>query len=202
MKENREKTGTQMRTALTIAGSDSSGGAGIQADLKTMTVNGVYGMSVVTALTAQNTTGVRSVMAVTPEFLEEQMDCVFTDIRPDAVKIGMLPSAALMRAVAGKLREYGAERIVLDPVMVATSGSRLMEEDAVQVMKEELFPLADVITPNLPEAEVLAGQKIMTEQEMAEAAEKIGRKCRTAVQRTSEPCLPTEGYIFRQPFSR
>ena len=146
-----------------------------------MTVNGVYGMSVVTALTAQNTTGVRSVMAVTPEFLEEQMDCVFTDIRPDAVKIGMLPSAALMRAVAGKLREYGAERIVLDPVMVATSGSRLMEEDAVQVMKEELFPLADVITPNLPEAEVLAGQKIMTEQEMEEAAEKIGRNCRTAV---------------------
>ena len=181
MEENRKKTGTQMRTALTIAGSDSSGGAGIQADLKTMTVNGVYGMSVVTALTAQNTTGVRSVMAVTPEFLEEQMDCVFTDIRPDAVKIGMLPSAALMRAVAGKLREYGAERIVLDPVMVATSGSRLMEEDAVQVMKEELFPLADVITPNLPEAEVLAGRKILTEQEMEEAAEKIGRSCRTAV---------------------
>ena len=181
MEENRKKTGTQMRTALTIAGSDSSGGAGIQADLKTMTVNGVYGMSVVTALTAQNTTGVRSVMAVTPEFLEEQMDCVFTDIRPDAVKIGMLPSAALMRAVAGKLREYGAERIVLDPVMVATSGSRLMEEDAVQVMKEELFPLADVITPNLPEAEVLAGRKIRTEQEMEEAAEKIGRSCRTAV---------------------
>ena len=164
MEENRKKTGTQMRTALTIAGSDSSGGAGIQADLKTMTVNGVYGMSVVTALTAQNTTGVRSVMAVTPEFLEEQMDCVFTDIRPDAVKIGMLPSAALMRAVAGKLREYGAERIVLDPVMVATSGSRLMEEDAVQVMKEELFPLANVITPNLTEAEVLAGRKILTEQ--------------------------------------
>ncbi|HIX77825.1 MAG TPA: bifunctional hydroxymethylpyrimidine kinase/phosphomethylpyrimidine kinase [Candidatus Fusicatenibacter merdavium] len=170
-----------MKTALTIAGSDSSGGAGIQADIKTMTVNGVYAMSVITALTAQNTTGVRSVMNVTPEFLEEQMDCVFTDLRPDAVKIGMLPSAELMRAVAGKLREYGAVRIVVDPVMVATSGSRLMEEDAVQVMKEELFPLADVITPNLPEAEVLSGRTIVTEQEMEDAAAWIGQTCRTAV---------------------
>ena len=181
MEQNSEMPGKKMKTALTIAGSDSSGGAGIQADIKTMTVNGVYAMSVITALTAQNTTGVRSVMNVTPEFLEEQMDCVFTDIRPDAVKIGMLPSAELMRAVAGKLREYGAIRIVVDPVMVATSGSRLMEEDAVQVMKEELFPLADVITPNLPEAEVLSGRTIVTEQEMEDAAAWIGQTCRTAV---------------------
>ncbi len=181
MEQNSEMPGKKMKTALTIAGSDSSGGAGIQADIKTMTVNGVYAMSVITALTAQNTTGVRSVMNVTPEFLEEQMDCVFTDLRPDAVKIGMLPSAELMRAVAGKLREYGAIRIVVDPVMVATSGSRLMEEDAVQVMKEELFPLADVITPNLPEAEVLSGRTIVTEQEMEDAAAWIGQTCRTAV---------------------
>ena len=181
MEQNSEMPGKKMKTALTIAGSDSSGGAGIQADIKTMTVNGVYAMSVITALTAQNTTGVRSVMNVTPEFLEEQMDCVFTDIHPDAVKIGMLPSAELMRAVAGKLREYGAVRIVVDPVMVATSGSRLMEEDAVQVMKEELFPLADVITPNLPEAEVLSGRTIVTEQEMEDAAAWIGQTCRTAV---------------------
>lgn len=181
MEQNSEMPGKKMKTALTIAGSDSSGGAGIQADIKTMTVNGVYAMSVITALTAQNTTGVRSVMNVTLEFLEEQMDCVFTDIRPDAVKIGMLPSAELMRAVAGKLREYGAVRIVVDPVMVATSGSRLMEEDAVQVMKEELFPLADVITPNLPEAEVLSGRTIVTEQEMEDAAAWIGQTCRTAV---------------------
>ena len=181
MEQNSEMPGKKMKTALTIAGSDSSGGAGIQADIKTMTVNGVYAMSVITALTAQNTTGVRSVMNVTPEFLEEQMDCVFTDLRPDAVKIGMLPSAELMRAVAGKLREYGAVRIVVDPVMVATSGSRLMEEDAVQVMKEELFPLADVITPTLPEAEVLSGRTIVTEQEMEDAAAWIGQTCRTAV---------------------
>ena len=170
-----------MKTALTIAGSDSSGGAGIQADMKTMMANGVYAMSAVTALTAQNTTGVAGILESSPEFLGQQLDCIFTDIRPDAVKIGMLPSAALMRAVAGKLREYGAIRIVVDPVMVATSGSRLMEEDAVQVMKEELFPLADVITPNLPEAEVLSGRTIVTEQEMEDAAAWIGQTCRTAV---------------------
>lgn len=170
-----------MRTALTIAGSDSSGGAGIQADLKTMTVNGVFGMSAITALTAQNTVGVKSVMEVTPEFLAEQMDCVFTDIRPDAVKIGMLPSVELIRVAAAKLREYHAENIVVDPVMVATSGSRLMKENAVQVMMEELFPLACVITPNLPEAEALSGKNIESEQEMEEAADEIGRRCCTAV---------------------
>ena len=171
----------KMRTALTIAGSDSSGGAGIQADIKTMTVNGVYAMSAVTALTAQNTVGVKAIMEVSPEFLEEQLDCIFTDIRPDAVKIGMLSSAALMRTVARKLKEYQAENIVVDPVMVSTSGSRLMAEEAVQVMKEEICPLADVITPNLPEAEVLVGRTIVTEQEMEEAAAEISRVCRTAV---------------------
>lgn len=171
----------KMRTALTIAGSDSSGGAGIQADIKTMTVNGVYAMSAVTALTAQNTVGVKAIMEASPEFLEEQLDCIFTDIRPDAVKIGMLSSAALMRTVARKLKEYHAENIVVDPVMVSTSGSRLMAEEAVQVMKEEICPLADVITPNLPEAEVLVGRTIVTEQEMEEAAAEISRVCRTAV---------------------
>ena len=171
----------KMRTALTIAGSDSSGGAGIQADIKTMTVNGVYAMSAVTALTAQNTVGVKAIMEASPEFLEEQLDCIFTDIRPDAVKIGMLSSAALMRTVARKLKEYQAENIVVDPVMVSTSGSRLMAEEAVQVMKEEICPLADVITPNLPEAEVLVGRTIVTEQEMEEAAAEISRVCRTAV---------------------
>ena len=181
MEENRKKTGTQMRTALTIAGSDSSGGAGIQADLKTMTVNGVYGMSVVTALTAQNTTGVRSVMAVTPEFLEEQMDCVFTDIRPDAVKIGMVSSTGLIKVIAEKLVQYRAENIVLDPVMVATSGASLISEEAVSELKSSLLPVADVITPNIPEAEVLSGLKLCSNKDMEKAAEQIGKEYGCAV---------------------
>ena len=145
-----------MRTALTIAGSDSSGGAGIQADIKTMTANGVFAMSAVTALTAQNTTGVKDIMEVSPAFLKEQLDCVFTDIRPDAVKIGMVSSSELIRAIAEKLKEYKAENIVVDPVMVATSGARLISEDAVETLKECLFPEADILTPNIPEAEVLS----------------------------------------------
>ena len=145
-----------MKTALTIAGSDSSGGAGIQADIKTMTVNGVFAMSAVTALTAQNTTGVTGIMEVSPEFLKEQLDCVFTDIRPDAVKIGMVSSPGLIEAIADKLKEYGAENIVVDPVMVATSGARLISQDAVEVLKKRLLPMADVLTPNIPEAEILA----------------------------------------------
>ena len=139
-----------MKTALTIAGSDSSGGAGIQADLKTMTMNGVYAMSAITALTAQNTTGVRDIFNVTPNFLSEELDAVFTDIRPDAVKIGMVSDSGLITAIAGKLRRYQAEHIVLDPVMVATSGARLIQEDAVRTLKEELIPLAELITPNIP----------------------------------------------------
>lgn len=162
-----------MKTTLTIAGSDSSGGAGIQADLKTMTAHGVYGISAVTALTAQNTTGVYGIMEVSPEFLGSQLDCIFTDIFPDAVKIGMLSSGEIMKTVAEKLSQYGAGHVVLDPVMVSTSGSRLMAEDAAEVMQEKLFPLAEVITPNIPEAEVLSGMEIRDASDMERAAKKL-----------------------------
>ena len=170
-----------MKTALTIAGSDSSGGAGIQADIKTMTVNGVFAMSAVTALTAQNTVGVRDIMEVTPEFLAEQIDSVFEDIRPDAVKIGMVSSTDLIRVIGEKLREYHAENVVLDPVMVATSGARLISEDATGALAEWLFPAADILTPNIPEAEVISGMKITSEEEMREAAKQIGEKYGCAV---------------------
>ncbi len=170
-----------MRTALTIAGSDSSGGAGIQADIKTMTANGVFAMSVVTALTAQNTTGVKDIMEVSPAFLKEQLDCVFTDIRPDAVKIGMVSSSELIRAIADKLKEYRAENIVVDPVMVATSGARLISEDAVETLKECLLPEADILTPNIPEAEVLSGMRICTEEDMICAGQKISETYHLAV---------------------
>lgn len=163
-----------MRTALTIAGSDSSGGAGIQADIKTMMANGVYAMSAVTALTAQNTTGVADILEVTPEFLGEQLDCVFSDIRPDAVKIGMVSSAGLIRKIGEKLRQYQASNVVVDPVMVSTSGSRLMREDAARVLQEELFPLASLLTPNIPEGEVLAEMTIRGSRDMEEAAKRIG----------------------------
>ena len=162
-----------MKTAITIAGSDCSGGAGIQADLKTMQANGVYGMSAICALTAQNTTGVTGIMDVTPEFLEKQIDACFTDIRPDAVKTGMVSSIELIKVIATKLKEYKAENIVVDPVMVATSGARLISEDAIDTLKEELLPMATVITPNIPEAEVLSGMTIETEDDMIKAAEKI-----------------------------
>ena len=163
----------EMKKVLTIAGSDCSGGAGIQADLKTMAANGVYGMSAVMALTAQNTTGVQGIMEVTPEFAGQQIDSIFTDIRPDAVKIGMLSSGEIIHVVAEKLKEYQAEHIVLDPVMVSTSGHRLIQKDAEQSLKKELFPLAELITPNIPEAEVLSGRKIKNAQDMESAAEKI-----------------------------
>ena len=162
-----------MRTALSIAGSDSSGGAGIQADLKTMTMNGVFAMSAVTALTAQNTTGVRSVMEATPAFLADELDAVFEDIRPDAVKNGMVSSSALIRVIAQKLRQYEAEHIVVDPVMVATSGARLLAEEALQTLKTELLPLAEVVTPNIPEAEILADRTITNAGEMRDAAKCI-----------------------------
>lgn len=170
-----------MRTALTIAGSDSSGGAGIQADIKTMTANGVFAMSAVTALTAQNTTGVKDIMEVSPAFLKEQLDCVFTDIRPDAVKIGMVSSSELIRAIADKLKEYRAENIVVDPVMVATSGARLISEDAVETLKECLLPEADILTPNIPETEVLSGMRICTEEDMICAGQKISETYHLAV---------------------
>ena len=170
-----------MRTALTIAGSDSSGGAGIQADIKTMTANGVFAMSAITALTAQNTTGVAGIMEVSPEFLKEQIDCIFTDIRPDAVKIGMVSSAELITAIAEKLTEYHAENIVVDPVMAATSGAKLISDDAIDTLKERLLPMADVLTPNIPEAEVLSDMEVRTEEDMIKAAEKISENYHCAV---------------------
>lgn len=159
-----------MRTALTIAGSDSGGGAGIQADIKTMISNGVYAMSAITALTAQNTTGVTAIMEVTPEFLREQMDCIFTDIYPDAVKIGMVSSSALIETIADKLIEYDAKNIVVDPVMVATSGSKLISDEAIDTLKKRLLPIACVLTPNIPEAEVLSEMEIKTTDDMIKAA--------------------------------
>ncbi|SEQ95506.1 hydroxymethylpyrimidine/phosphomethylpyrimidine kinase [Lachnospiraceae bacterium NE2001] len=170
-----------MNTALTIAGSDSSGGAGIQADLKTMTANGVYGMSAITALTAQNTTGVTGIMDVTPEFLEKQIDAIFTDIFPDAVKTGMVSSTELIHVIADKLKQYNASNIVVDPVMVATSGAKLISDDAIETLKECLLPLATVITPNIPEAEVLSDMKIESEEDMEKAAKAIYEKFGCAV---------------------
>lgn len=169
------------KTALTVAGSDCSGGAGIQADLKTMTVNGVYAMSVVTALTAQNTTGVRAIMEVAPQFLKAQLDAVFEDIRPDAVKIGMVSSQALIEAISERLAFYKAENIVVDPVMVATSGARLMQEDALDALCRRVFPLARVITPNIPEAEILSEMRIAGREDMQRSACRIAEKFRCAV---------------------
>lgn len=162
-----------MNTALTIAGSDSCGGAGIQADIKTMTTNGVYAMSAITALTAQNTCGVTGIMEVTPEFLGQQLDAIFTDITPDAVKTGMVASVGLIEMIAEKLEQYQAKNIVVDPVMVATSGARLISEEAVQVLQNKMFPLATLITPNIPEAQVLSGMEINSEEQMEAAAKKI-----------------------------
>ena len=162
-----------MKTALSIAGSDSSGGAGIQADLKAMTMNGVFAMTAITALTAQNTTGVQGIFEVTPEFLAQQLDAVFTDIRPDAVKIGMVSSPALIETIGERLRHYQAQNIVLDPVMVATSGARLIQPQAVETLTRVLMPLALLTTPNIPEAELLAGCTIDSPAAMEQAAKTI-----------------------------
>ncbi|MGO4972546.1 bifunctional hydroxymethylpyrimidine kinase/phosphomethylpyrimidine kinase [[Clostridium] aminophilum] len=170
-----------MKTALTIAGSDCSGGAGIQADIKTMTMNGVYAMSAITALTAQNTTGVKAIQESTPDFLKQQIDAVFEDIYPDAVKIGMVSSSELICVIADRLRHYDARNIVVDPVMVATSGSSLLKTDAVMTMTEKLLPVAALVTPNIPEAEVLSGTTIHTKDDMLAAARKIGESCSCAV---------------------
>ena len=164
----------EKRAVLSIAGSDCSGGAGIQADLKTMTMNGVFAMSAITALTAQNTIGVQGIFEVSPAFLGMQIDSIFTDIRPHAVKIGMVSSVELIEKIAEKLKEYQAENIVIDPVMVATSGSALMKNNAVSALAEKLLPLAAVVTPNIPEAEILSEMKIENEKDMEEAAKKIG----------------------------
>ena len=162
------------KTALTIAGSDCSGGAGIQADMKTMTMNGVYAMSAITALTAQNTTGVRAIQESTPDFLKQQIDAVFEDIYPDAVKIGMVSSEGLIRVIADRLKYYKAKNVVVDPVMVATSGSVLMKNDAVQTLVEELLPVATLVTPNIPEARILTGMSIDSKEDMKRVAKTIG----------------------------
>ena len=170
-----------MKTALSIAGSDPSGGAGIQADLKTMTMHGVYAMSAVTALTAQNTTGVRGVLECSPEFLALQLDCIFSDIVPDAVKTGMVSSAPLIRVITDRLTHYRARNLVVDPVMVSTSGSRLLEEEAGEALRGQLLPLAILITPNIPEAEVLSGLTISGPEDMERAAREIGERYGCAV---------------------
>ena len=170
-----------MKTALTIAGSDCSGGAGIQADIKTMTANGVYAMSAITALTAQNTTGVSDILEVTPTFLTNQLDAIFTDIYPDAVKIGMVSSAPLIEVIAGKLRQYGARHIVVDPVMGATSGAKLLKDEALQALTQLLLTLAEVCTPNIPEAEILSGVRITSAEDMVAAAKIISERYGCAV---------------------
>lgn len=170
-----------MKTALTIAGTDPTGGAGIQADIKTMTANGVFAMSAVTALVAQNTTGVKNIVESPPDFLAEQIDCVFTDIYPDAVKIGMVSSADLITVIAGKLAQYDARHIVVDPVMVATAGSKLLRDNAVEALKARLLPLAEVVTPNIPEAEILAGMEIKNQADMESAARIISEQYHCAV---------------------
>ncbi|MGD9089802.1 MAG: bifunctional hydroxymethylpyrimidine kinase/phosphomethylpyrimidine kinase [Desulfobacterales bacterium] len=168
-----QETAKQYRIVLTIAGSDSGGGAGIQADLKTFSAIGCYGMSAITALTAQNTRGVNGIHAVPPAFAVEQIDAVLSDIGADAIKIGMLYSAELIEAVAAALKKHRAHKIVLDPVMVAQSGDKLLQDDAVEAIKVYLMPLAAVMTPNLPEAVVLTGQTIQSRQDVETAASEL-----------------------------
>lgn len=163
----------EMKTTLTIAGSDCSGGAGIQADIKTMTMNGVYAMSAITALTAQNTSGVRAIQESTPHFLKEQLDAIFEDISPDAVKIGMVSSKELICVIADCLQHYKAKNIVVDPVMVATAGSSLIKTDAIQTLVSKLLPISTLITPNIPEAEVLSDLTIRNKGDMEKATKYI-----------------------------
>ena len=170
-----QKTRRQYCKVLTIAGSDSGGGAGIQADLKTFSAIGCYGMSVITALTAQNTLGVKGIHAVPPAFAVQQIEAVFTDMGADAVKIGMLYSAELIEAVARALKKHGARKIVLDPVMVAQSGDKLLQDDAIEAIKAHLMPLADVVTPNLPEASVLCGRQLKQWSDIESAAETLAQ---------------------------
>ncbi len=170
-----------MKKVLTIAGSDCSGGAGIQADLKTITVHKMYAMSAITALTAQNTTGVYDIMESSATFVGKQLDCIFTDIYPDSVKIGMVSNIEIIQTISNKLKEYAAKNIVVDPVMVSTSGHTLVSEEAIDAMFEYLLPLATVITPNIPEAEILAGMKIINEEDMIKAGEIIYNRIHTAV---------------------
>ena len=162
-----------MKKVLTIAGSDCSGGAGIQADIKTMTAHKIYAMSAITALTAQNTTGVYGVLEVPPEFVGQQLDCIFTDIIPDAIKVGMVSNSKIIEVIVEKLKQYKAKNIVVDPVMISTSGSRLLNEEAMNAVITKLLPIADIITPNIPEAEALTDMVIHNTEDMLVAAVKI-----------------------------
>ena len=170
-----------MKSVLTIAGSDSSGGAGVQADIKTIAAHHLFAQSAITALTAQNTMGVWDVLDVAPAFVAKQIDVVFDDIRPDAVKIGMVSSAAIVQAIAEALQRNEAQNIVVDPVMVATSGGSLASSDAVVALRAQLMPLAAVVTPNIPEAEALFGASITTPDEQQAAACAIAREIGSAV---------------------
>lgn len=200
------------RRVLTIAGSDSGGGAGIQADLKTFAANGCYGMSVITALTAQNTQGVAAIHAVPVDFVARQINAVLADVGADAVKIGMLFSPELIETVARKLQEYRVTRIVLDPVMVAQSGDKLLQDDAVHALVAHLIPLAEIVTPNIPEAETLLGRKIPGAAEMPAAAEDLLRfGCRNVLVKgghlagaASDDCLflGAEKRLVRLPGAR
>lgn len=174
IKRNAGGIRLKLKTALAIAGTDPTGGAGIQADIKTMTLHGVYAMSAITALVAQNTTGVRAIQESAPDFLRQQLDAVFEDIFPDAVKIGMVASSELIHVIADRLYYYQAKNIVVDPVMVATAGSSLIKTDAIQTLADELLPLATLVTPNIPEAEVLSGLHIQSKEDMQQAARVIG----------------------------
>lgn len=165
-----------MKKILTIAGSDCSGGAGIQADIKTITAHKMYAMSAITALTAQNTMGVQDIEETSPDFVGKQLDCIFEDIFPDAVKIGMVSSVEIIKIICEKLKKYDAKNIVIDPVMFSTSGHSLMSEDAMATLKTELLPLADIITPNIFEAEGLCGFDIKNKDHMLKAAEEISKK--------------------------
>lgn len=162
-----------MKTVLSIAGTDPSGGAGIQADMKTITVHGVYATTVITSLVSQNTTGVFEILDIPTSFIESQLKAVFEDIYPDSVKIGMVSSVEIIQTIGEQLKKYKAKNIVVDPVMVSTSGDKLLKDNAVQALKDYLFPLADIITPNLREAEVLCGFKIANKEDMVKAAKEI-----------------------------
>lgn len=171
-----------MRSVLTIAGSDSSAGAGVQADLKTIAALGLYGTCAITAVTAQNTLGVTSAYELPPEVVAAQIEAVVTDIRPDAVKTGMLANAGIIEVVAAKVRQHALPHLVVDPVMVAKSGARLLREDAVRALCDLLLPLAEVVTPNIPEAEALVGRRLAGDDEVRQAAKEIvARGCRAVV---------------------
>lgn len=170
-----------MKAVLSIAGSDSSGGAGIQADIKTIAAHGLFAETVITAVTAQNTMGVTGIQGIDPEMVSKQIDAVFDDIVPDAVKVGMSFSSKTVEAIAEGLRSHGAKRIVIDPVMVATTGARLIDEEAIDVVVTKLLPLAQVVTPNIPEAEIISGMRIESQDDMLAAGLRIAEACEGAV---------------------